>query len=762
MGKRRMNRERATPSPAPSRAHRKGSRPHSPAFEPARQRVVAIVGHRASGKTSLGDLLCKVARVTRDVGSVQERTSLLDWTAEERSVGHSLGIAAVWLPWQPQHDVRASDGWTIQLLDTPGTEVLPTERSIALGVADAALVVIDGRAGVEHGTEQALGEVEERDLPAIGVVSKLERVEDIAGIMAQVQATTARRTVLVQLPFVDDAGSLAGVIDLVRSVVLRFDGEAQCSAEPIPERCRRDVVRAREALAESVALTDDDLLEQYLEDLELSDAALEAGIIQGILARRLLPLQLASVPLRMGAQPLLDAMGRWLPSPLSRPRSVLDDDGAVVALHPGRDADGQGTEPFVASLVARGIDREGAPFTLVRVWAGAPPRNGALVHADDGRMARVHKWYRLRGPRRSVATDAGPGALLATWETLPGRPGDTLTDGPSLRVPPPSAPPPMTAWLLRPGAEGTDEALGHAVRELVETDRGLSLLTDETTGGLLLASGSEGHLTVAVRRLRARSGLDVRTSLPHVAYREVPIHAVAEVEGLHVREDSYGLVEEYGRCRIDLMPGATGGAIPVGSLEPLCFEDAVEPEEDLPERWRPAIGEGARSALAHGPTAGYPVVGARVTLRGGAYDMLQSTDDHFRLAGENGMRSALERAGTRLLEPWWSVEISLPQDHLGELINDISAHRGRVVGMEVDGDMARLMAHSPYRELRTFSPRLQTLTGGRGAFKAQPDHYEPLPEHLVGEAIKESPFRTTRGRDATPVPAGPRHPQREQ
>ncbi len=759
MGKRRTNRERATPSPAPSRERARPAPGRGPSrgsgFEPARQRVVALAGHRASGKTSLGDLLCKVARVTREVGSVDHRSSLLDWSTEERSAGHSLSIAAAWVPWTPEQDTRPSDGWTIQLLDAPGSDLLAHERELALASSDGGLLVVDGTAGVEHGTQQALEQIQRGDLPAVAVLTKLDRTVDVHAVQNQLHDASPRRAVLVQLPFFDDQGELAGVIDLVKGVVLRFDAEASCSTEPIPERCHRVVMRAREALAESVALTDDDLLERYLEDLELPDDALEDGIIQGILSRRLLPILLASVPRRIGGQPILDAVGRWLPSPMTRPRTVRDSDGALRALHVGEDG-----APFVASLVAWGMDAEGAPFQVVRVWSGAPPRNGQLVHSVTGATARVHKWYRLRGPRRSVAAEAGPGALLATWELLPGRPGDSFSDGERLTVPVPAAGPAMTAWLLDADDE---DALGQAVRDLVATDRGLALLTDETTGGLLLAASSEGHLTLAVRRLRQRSGLEVRTSLPPVAYREVPVHAVAEVEGLHVREDSYGLVEEYGRCRLDLIPQECETSIPVASLQPLRFEDEVEPEEDLPERWRPAIGEGALSALAHGPTAGYPVVGARVKLRGGAYDMLQSTDDHFRLAGENGVRSALERAGTRLLEPWWAVEISLPKDHLGELINDISAHRGRVVGMEVDGDTARLRAHSPYRELRTFSSRLQQLTGGRGAFHAHPDHYEPLPDHLVGEAIAESPYRTNaKGREATPMPAGPRRAQRGQ
>ena len=233
----------------------------------------------------------------------------------------------------------------------------------------------------------------------------------------------------------------------------------------------------------------------------------------------------------------------------------------------------------------------------------------------------------------------------------------------------------------------------------------------------------------------------MKVELPPVGYVELPSAAVRGVEGVHVREDGDGLREEYGKCELTL--------VPTDPEQGMRFVDAIgDVEDDLPRKYRGAIDQGCQRAMRHGPTAGYPVVGAQLHLTGGDYDILQSTDDHFRLAGEKAVRTALERSGTRLLEPWWEVEVSSPQGSLGDLISDISAHRGRILGMEVEGGLARLTAHSPYRELRTFAARLQTLTGGRGRFHTRMSHYEVLPDNLLREAIEASPHRRTAERGA--------------
>lgn len=705
MGKRRQNREAVTPTPRDrvERLHRH------------QLRTVAWVGHRGVGKTSLADLLCKVTRVTREVGSVEEGSSLLDWRPMERRRKQSLATDAVWLPWRDQ---------VVQVLDTPGTVVLPHERDLAIGAADAVVVVVDGMHGIESGAADALGRIHALDRAGMVVVTKVDRLQcDLEELVARVGRTAGRRAVLLQLPFHDDDGQLAGVVDVLRHQVLRFDPEsAGYSPEPIPGRLRPAVARAKEQLAESVALCDDELLEQYLEDLELPDQVLVSGLADAMAQRGLVPVLLTSTTLRIGAQPVLDALVDWMPAPGGVPVSVRDFDGSESRLQ----VDG----PFLAQVVAIDRDSEGGTRTLFRVWAGSVPRDGVVTVAATGETAKLRKLYRIRGPRRASAPQVVPGMVVASWEALPVRPGDTLTAGSRVHLPVPAVPPQMMAWAVAGGDEATTR---EALDELVRCDLGLALHSDEDTGNVLLAAGSEGHLKLAIARLRERTGLALTTRLPPVAYREMPVGAVEGIEGLHVREDSDGLVEEYGRCCLDLAPDTPDGN---------CFVDEVDDPEDLPERWRPAIGEGAQLAMKHGPTAGYPVLGARVRLVGGAYDMLQSTDDHFRLAAEKGVRSALQRAGTRLLEPWWRVDVEVPADHVGDLIGDISAHRGRVMGMEVEGDRARLTADCPYRELRTFAGRLQRLTSGRGRFEARPDHYEPLPESLVHEAIAESPFRT--------------------
>ena len=383
--------------------------------------------------------------------------------------------------------------------------------------------------------------------------------------------------------------------------------------------------------------------------------------------------------------------------------------------------------PFVAQVLAARLDDEGNTYRVLRVWAGEPPRRGDWVHAETGATYRVQKLYAMRGPRTSAAKDVGPGSLIATWDPLPGRPGDTFTEGPRWLIGAPPPPPPMFSVRLIP-APGYEDRLTAALSTLTMLDPALDITTCELTGTPVIGGLGQDHVDRAYETLVLRLGVHLTAEVPLVPYRETPAGTVDGVTGVHQRGVD-GNEDEYGMCEVSLAPAD----------EEWTFAANVT-EDQIPAKFLSAVDRGARNALRHGPTAGYPVAGVAVACSGGAYDMLVSTDDHMALASERAVRTALDRTGTRLLEPWWRVEVRVPADEVGPILAEIAVRRGRVHGLEVDGREASVFADCPYRELRGLGPRLQALTAGRGRFTGYPSHYDALPTALVREAIAASPF----------------------
>lgn len=676
-----------------------------------RIRNVALVGHRSSGKTTLAEALLAAAGVVRAAGRVDDGTALLDHDPEERRRHLSLRTAFAWLEW---------GSGLVQIADAPGSGALAYERSLALAAADVAVVVVDASEHLSVGAEQALREATRARLPTFVFVNKTDRPHDVDRALAQLRsAVDGVRIVPIEAPL-GDSGRSTGVVDL-------RTGEADMMpGETAPDGLRAWMTRFAEQLAEAVALTDDELLEYYLENLELPDEMLGRGLSSAVASGRVVPVLFGSAASGFGARRLLDAVVALAPAASQRSGPLaMEMDGTPVHL--------EVTGDLVAQLVTTRRDEEGALYHVLRIWRGTAAPNQVWVNGETGASARVRKLYKLRGPRRATAGTLDAGAMVATWDPLPGRPGATFCMGERVVIPPPERPPSMMAFALRPRTDRDRRELHAALVALCESDAALDVHTDETTGQLLLRGFSDEHLQLALERLAGEHGVNVDADLPPIPYRETPVGPVHAVPGVHRREDGDGLPVEFGACEVDVEPRPPESG--------LRFEDAYPDREELPSKFRPAIDEGVRSALQHGPMAGYPVLGAQVRLVGGEYDILQSTEDHFRLAGEIAGRAALQRAGTRLLEPWWQVDVYARGPELGDVIGEISARRGRIVGMEVLGQETRLLAQMPFRELRTFGPRLQAATHGRGRFYGDFLHYELAPAHVVGEAIAGSPFR---------------------
>lgn len=645
-----------------------------------RTRTVALVGHRHAGKTSLGDRLLEAAGAVRTAGLVEERSSLLDHQAcDHRHKSTQFGGIA-WLDWR-EHRVN--------LVDTPGSEGLFHEQVLAMALVDAAIVVVSGPDGVEHGGARALAEANRMGLPCLVVVSRVDRPYDVQRVLDEIEL---------------HAG--------VRAVPLA----------PWPDASEDDAKRSRERLAESVALSDDRLLAMYLDAFDLDPDQVRDALGAAVRARKLVPVVFASSHSGVGVREVLDAIVDVLPGPTTRrpPVAVDSETGEDVVLAPDH--------AFVAQLLCSRVDAEGLPYHIVRVWSGQAPRK-AWVHAETGESIRIGKLYALRGPRTSMAKDAGPGALLATWDALPGRAGDTYTDGHRLVLGSPPWPQPLlhVRVVPEPGAEVRVDA---ALAFVASLDPALDLARCELTGVPFVGVIGHDHLERVLDVLRDRHESSFTLSPPLVPYLEVPAFAIAGVEGVH-RRGSEHEVQEFARCVVSVEPC---GPHDPGGLE--FFTD----EERLPAKFHAAVAEGVARAARRGPQGGYAVAGLRVRIEDGEYDMFVTTDEHVAQAAELATRDALARVGSVLIEPWWRIEVRVPADMIGALYAEIGSRRGRVGGLEVDGADATVSADCPYRELRTFGPRLLAITAGRGRFIGRLVRYDVLPAAFVHDAVSSSPF----------------------
>ncbi len=670
-------------------------------FSPSFVRTFAVVGHRSSGKTSLADMLLHAAGVTRTVGRVDDATSLLDFTPEARQAHQTLEPAVAWLSWRDA---------VLHLVDTPGAQDLVHVPEHALHQVDGAVLCLAANDGVPHGAARMLDVADRLRLPALAVLHQADRPHDVDGVVAALAEATGRRVLPLQLPFHDDDGAFAGVVDLLEQRVLRFDpeGSGAFSPEPIPARLREAVAAHRDRVIEAVALDDEALLEEYLEFLELPGDVVLAGLARAVREARVLPVLFTSSALVAGAAPLLDTIVDLLPAPEDTARVDVPRDGA-----------------FAATVLHTSIDEEGRPYSLLRVWSGDAGAVRDWMHGESGEKAKIRKLFSVRGPRRASPVFTGPGAILATWDPVPARPGETLTDGERYALRRPPLPPVMVRRALVPGVHQDPKALGPALEVLLRMDHGLEVAR-EADGGLVLGARTVGQIERALAWLRGRMGVRIEALIPAVDYREVPANGTWGVPGRHVREAG-GLVEEFGECAIDLDPEPRAGD--------LAFCARVD-AEDLPERFVGAVCEGALEAAREGPLAGFPVIGARVTCVGGSYDILSSTEEHFRIAGARAMRAALHATGTRLAEPWARVEVHAPADAVRAVLDALTGRRGRIVDVAVDRE-ARVQAQYPERELHDLAARLAAVTGGRSWFSTHKSHYDLLPDALVAEALRE-------------------------
>ncbi|MDR7390110.1 MAG: elongation factor G [Armatimonadota bacterium] len=677
-----------------------------------RIRNVAVVGHGGVGKTSLVEALLFCAGATERMGRVDDGTATTDFDPEEVRRKITINAATAPLEWR-DHKVN--------LIDTPGYPDFVGEAHAALRVADAALFVVDALSGVQVQTEKLWKVADQHGLPRLVVVNRLDRENaQFARAVESLQARFGAHVVPLQVPLGSET-ALRGVVDLVGMRAFTYEGGRAREAE-LPEDARDEALSWREKLLERAAESDDALLEKYLEQGELSEDELRGGLRAGVASGRVVPVVCAVATSGLGAQGVLDLVVDLVPSPADRPAEVSVD-GQTLRPDP--------SGPLAALVFKTMADPYVGRLSYFRVYSGTLRSDSQVYNANKERAERVGQLYLLRGKQQIPVSEVPAGDLGAVAKLSETQTNDTLCskDHP-VRLRPVEFPRPAISMTVEPKSKQDEDKLGQALARLAEEDPTLHVEHDPESKKTILSGLGESHLEIVADRLRRKFHVEVQLGQPHVPYRET-VRKKATAEGRYVKQT--GGRGQYGVCTIEIEPLPRGTGY---EFVDRIFGGAI------PQQFRPSVDKGVRKAMEEGVLAGYPVVDVRVTLVDGKTHPVDSSDIAFQIAGSLAFKKAAEQAGVVLLEPIMNVSVTVPDDLVGDVIGDLNGKRGRIQGMEPNGDgTTTVRAQVPMAEMLRYASDLRSITGGRGFFEMSFSHYEEVPSHIAQKVVEEAAHR---------------------
>jgi elongation factor G len=680
-------------------------------YESTDIRNVALIGHGHSGKTSLTSAILYTTGGTNRLTRVEEGNTITDFDEEEilRKVTISTGLA--FAEWQKSK---------INLLDTPGFNIFINDTRAAMVAADAALVVVDGVAGVEVQTEKVWGFADEHQLPRAVLINKLDRERaSFERTLESVQTNFGRTAVPIHLP-IGAEREFRGVVDLTTMKAYTYtpDGDGKGKEEAIPADMADAAQNAHEALVEMIAEGNDALMEEFFDKGALSPEHMSEGLRQAVLERRIFPVLCGAGLHNIGIDLMLSFVVENLPAPTVR-GEVAGKSGDQEVRRKISD-----TEPVSAFVFKTVADPFAGRLSYFKVFCGVLKNDANLTNARTGGVERLAHIGCLSGKTIQPVTDlhAGDiGAVAKLKETLT---GDTLCDKAALiEYPPVKLAEPSIAYAMEAKSRQDEDRLGHAVQRILEEDQSLRFYRDPQTKEFLLAGSGQQHVEVIVSRLRKRYGVDVTLKSPKIPYRET-IRGTADVQGRHKKQT--GGHGQFGDCWIKMEP------LPRGSN----FEFVNDIfGGSIPKNYIPAVEKGIVETAAKGYLAGYPVVDFRCTVYDGSYHDVDSSELSFKLAARKAFRAAMEVAKPVLLEPIMNVEIQAPVEYAGDLMGDLNGRRGRIAGMDIRGGTQIIRAQAPMSEMLNYQNDLISMTQGRASFTMEFSHYDFVPQLQADKVI---------------------------
>ena len=667
------------------------------AVEPVMIRNVCLIGHRGSGKTALGEAMLGLAS-----GRKGAQGSILDQAEEETEREMTLGMGVAHLEWKGRH---------VNVLDTPGDGGFIADAFIAQRAADCAILVVHAQDPIQVVTERVWRRGEKEGIPHIIVVNHLDRERtDFSAVVEQLRERFGMAVVPLNLPIGRESG-LRGVYGLLSGTSF-VDGQ---QTTEIPAGMEEEVEEAKVQVLETIAESDDTLLEKYLEGEELTTEEAFEGLRRGIADGVIIPVLATSVEKMIGVDRVLDVIVGSAPSPADHSRWTTEDGEEVPC-----DPDG----PFAAYVFKTYVDPFAGRLSVLRIVSGRCRSDEALTNPRTGSAERLGGTSHLLGKERIAVNEAVAGDIVAVAKLKDTHTLDTLCrpEAPIVLAPV-TLPEPTTAFAVGAKTRGEEEKVFEAIRRVIDEDPSLKLERAEDTGEDILSGLAQMHVEFALERIARRYGVEVEARAPKVPFRET-ISGTAQAQGRYKKQT--GGRGQFGDARIEVSPLPRGAGFE--------FEDAVVGGA-IPRQFIPAVEKGILEALREGPIAGYPVMDVKVRLYDGAFHSVDSSEMAFKVAGSMAFKNAVAQARPVLLEPYVKVEVLAPAELVGEIMGDLSGRRGRPMGIEQRSDRQLIQAEVPQIEMLTYARDLRSITGGRANFHVEFAHYEEVPPNLVEKVL---------------------------
>jgi len=693
-----------------------------------RVRNIGIIAHIDAGKTTTTERILYYTGKSYKIGDIDEGTTQMDWMAQERERGITIVSAATTTFWtvnDPNSPV-GNDSFRINIIDTPGHVDFTAEVERSLRVLDGAVTVLDAEETVQSQTETVWRQADKYKVPRIIFVNKNDKLgANFEGTIKAIIERLGANPAVMAYP-IGAEQSFKGVVLLLEKKALIWQGDetgAKFTEEEIPADMKAVCEKWRSKLIEQICETDDILLEKFLGGEEPTIKELKAALRKAVIAYKLVPIYAGASLRNKGVQPMLDAVVEYLPSPVdinqvkgSNPRTGEEVIRRTV-----------NEEPFAGLSFKIQTDPHVGRLTYLRIYSGTLKSGQGVYNASKDKEERISRMLLMHANKREEIDQAYAGEIVALVGMKEASTGNTLCDrSHPILLESITFPEPVISLAIEPKTKSDQEKMGYALNKLSDEDPTFQIKSNHETGQTIISGMGELHLEIIVDRMKREFSVEANTGAPQVAYKET-IKKLAEGEGKYIRQS--GGRGQYGHCflKVEPLPRGTGyewvNAIKGGAI---------------PGEFIPAIEKGVREAMENGVLAGFPLVDAKVTLYDGTYHDVDSSEMAFKIAGSMALQSASKQADLTLLEPVMKVEVSTPDDFMGDVIGDLSSKRAQILGTNKRGHLTIVNAYVPLAELSGYATKLRSLTQGRASYYMEPSHYDEVPKNIAEGIIAKS------------------------